>query len=35
MLKSSSIFKRNGAHVIEKKDISKKKGLSIFKVLVL
>jgi hypothetical protein len=27
MLKSSSIFKRNGAHLVEKKDVGKKKGM--------
>jgi hypothetical protein len=29
MLKSSSIFKRIGAHLVEKNDIGKKQGLSI------
>jgi hypothetical protein len=32
MLKSSPIFKRHGAHLVEKKDVGKKQGLSIFEV---
>jgi hypothetical protein len=32
MLKSSPIFKKNGAYLIEKKDVSIKQGLSILKV---
>jgi hypothetical protein len=32
MLKSFPIFKRNGAHLIEKKDVSKKHGLSTLEV---
>jgi hypothetical protein len=32
MLKSLSIFKRNGAHLVGKKDVSKKQGLSTLKV---
>jgi hypothetical protein len=34
MLKSSPIFKRNGAHLVEKKDIWKKQGLSTLEVWV-
>jgi len=35
MLKSSPIFKKNDAHLVEKKDVWKKEGLSILKVWVL
>ncbi len=32
MLKSFPIFKRNGAHLVEKKNVWKKQGLSILRV---
>jgi hypothetical protein len=32
MLKSFSIFKRNGAHLVEKKYVENKKGLSALEV---
>jgi hypothetical protein len=35
MLKSSPIFKRNGAHLVEKKDVWEKQRLSILEVSML
>jgi len=35
MLKSSPIFKRNDAHLVEKKDVWKKQGLSTIEVWML
>jgi hypothetical protein len=32
MLKSSPIFKKNGAHLVEKKDVKKKQGSSTLEV---
>jgi hypothetical protein len=34
MLKSSSIFKRNGTDLVEKKDVGKKKGMFTLEILV-